>query len=202
VRCSIPSCTNLDNYINTAGALLGWTVKDINEGLTAETVKDAWTQVVANHPDAVATAGFPEVLFSSELAQLKADNIPVVDMSVADPVGNGITAVFDGNSTNDEAGVLQANWAIATEGTKADTFTIGVPTFPTITDVVNSFTKTYKQLCPACLLSDGPPERQHHRDVRLGRGDRIAIGAGQRWPPSQDHRARYEPVGVQLHRQG
>jgi len=152
--CSIPSCTILNTYAQQAADALGWKLVKINIGLTPETVKAGWDQAVALHPDAIISAGFPPALYPSELKTLASENIPVIEGSIAynTQPGGGLTAVFDGNEANTEAGKLQAQWVINKYGTKANTLSVGVPTFPTITTVVDSFQHEYKVLCPTCKL--------------------------------------------------
>jgi ribose transport system substrate-binding protein len=152
--CSIPSCTILNSYAQAAANVLGWKLVKIDLGLTPETVKAAWDQAVALHPSAVISAGFAPSLYPSELKKLASEHIPVIEGSIAENTqpGGGLTAVYDGNAANVAAGKLQAEWVINKYGTKADTLSVGVPTFPTITTVVDSFQSEYKKLCPSCTL--------------------------------------------------
>ncbi|HSZ31394.1 MAG TPA: sugar ABC transporter substrate-binding protein [Pseudonocardiaceae bacterium] len=152
--CSIPSCTILNTYAQQAAAALGWKLVPINIGLTPETVKAGWDQAVALHPDAVISAGFAPTLFPSELATLASEHVPVIEGSIAynTQPGGGLTAVYDGNAANQAAGKLQAQWVVSKWGTKANVLSIGVPTFPTITTVVDSFQSEYKKLCSSCTL--------------------------------------------------
>jgi ribose transport system substrate-binding protein len=152
--CSIPSCTILNTYAQQAADALGWKLVKIDIGLTPETVKAGWDQAVALHPSAVISAGFPPALYPSELKTLASENIPVIEGSIAynTQPGGGLTAVFDGNEANTGAGKLQAQWVINKYGTKANVLSVGVPTFPTITTVVDSFQHEYKVLCPTCTL--------------------------------------------------
>jgi len=152
--CSIPSCTILNTYAQQAADALGWKLVKIDIGLTPESVKAGWDQAVKLHPDAIVSAGFPPALYPSELKTLASEHVPVIEGSIAENVqpGGGLTAVYDGNEANVGAGKLQAEWAINKWGTKANTLSVGVPTFPTITTVVDSFQKEYKSLCPTCKL--------------------------------------------------
>src|SRR6185437_7300406 len=152
IQCSIPSCVHLGNYLVNAGKMLGWTVKRINGGLSPETIKNAYDQAISDNVDAVIGSGFPKTIFAPELAQLKAKNIPVIELSVGTSPGTGITAVYEGTKTNQNYGILQADWVYAKLGKTANTLVIGLPTFPTITILEGAFKKAYKQLCPSCAL--------------------------------------------------
>lgn len=154
LECTIPSCTVLAGYTQAAGKALGWNVKVINAGLTPETVKAAYDQAISDNVDAVIGTGFPKTIFGPELATLASRHIPVIELSSGDLTGGGITASFETVSANQEYGQLQADWVYGTEGTKANTLVIGVPTFPTITILETAFKAKYKQLCPSCALGE------------------------------------------------
>jgi ribose transport system substrate-binding protein len=152
IECSLPSCTVLGGYVASAAQALGWKVDQINAGLTPETVKAAYDQAISSHADAVIGTGFDRSIFEPELATLKADNIPVIELSTADNAGNGITASYESTAANQAYGVLQAEWVYAELGTSANTLVIGVPTFQTISILVGAFTAKYKQLCSSCAI--------------------------------------------------
>ena len=61
-------------------------------GLTPETIRNAWNQVVHNHPNAAMGTGFPAVLFSSPARDVQAEHIPVINGFVTDKPGNGVVA--------------------------------------------------------------------------------------------------------------
>jgi ABC-type sugar transport system substrate-binding protein len=151
--CGSPDCTVLTAPLTAAAKALGWTLVPVPEGLTPETVLDAWNTVVQNHPDGVITAGFPESLFSSDLATLKSENVPVVDGFVTDPVGNGIVAMVNGGNSYSYAGAALADFVLGKEGTKADALFVGGTTFPASTFEENAFLKQFKALCPTCKSS-------------------------------------------------
>lgn len=152
LQCSTPACTILTKPLEQAAAVLGWKVHVVNAGITPETVKNAWDVAVKDHPDAVMATGFPKTIFASELAQLKADNIPVIDGFVATKRGDGITAVVQGNNTNHRIGTALADWVLAKKGTSADTLLVTSSTFPTLNRVASGFNKEYKRLCSSCAL--------------------------------------------------
>lgn len=152
IQCSIPDCQILGPPLKAAAAQFGWTVQTINGGLTPQSVKSAWDLAVRSHPDAVVATGFPSSIFASDLATLKSQHIPVIDGFVADPVGNGISAVVQGKNTSHDIGVAFANWVLAKEGTKADVLLIHSSTFPTLLDVKDGFSTTYAQLCSTCKV--------------------------------------------------
>jgi len=152
IQCSIPDCQILGPPLKAAASQFGWTVQTIDAGLTPDTVKAAWDVAVRSHPDAVVATGFPSSIFASELKTLQQKNIPVIDGFVADPVGNGLTAIVQGRDTSHNIGVAFANWVLAKEGTKANVLLVHSSTFPTLLDVKDGFTSTYSSECSSCKV--------------------------------------------------
>jgi ribose transport system substrate-binding protein len=151
IVCGVPECTALTKPLTDAAAVLGWTVKPIDGGLTPETVQAAWNLAVQNKPDAVVATGFPTVLYASALAKLKAMNIPVVNGYVTEDPGNGVIAVIaGGGNTYANQGKYEADIAIGRMGNTADTVFLGGSTFPGLDAVQNGFKAEYNRLCSSC----------------------------------------------------
>src|ERR1700681_4076360 len=144
LQCGISDWAILTPPLVAAAQLLGWNVHVIDAGLTPETVKNAWDLAVRNHPDAVFASGFPASIFASELQQLKAANIPVIDFAVHDAPGNGITAVIQGDNTSYQIGVSMADWILAKKGKSANTLLVTSSTFANLPITVNGFKHEYK----------------------------------------------------------
>ena len=53
LQCPIPACTQLGDGLKAATDALGWKLKIIDSGLTAETIANAWAKAAANKHDAV-----------------------------------------------------------------------------------------------------------------------------------------------------
>jgi ABC-type sugar transport system substrate-binding protein len=152
IECSLPTCTELTPPLEAAATALGWTINVIPAGTTPTTVKAAWDVAVRDHPDGVFASGFAKTIFATELATLKSDDIPVVDLAVGTTSGTGLTAVIQGDNTNSVIGVAMADWVVAKKGTKASTLLISSSTFSTLAKIQASFTAQYKKLCSSCKL--------------------------------------------------
>jgi ribose transport system substrate-binding protein len=154
IVCGSPLCTVLTGPLQAAAKVLGWKIDAIPGGLSPETILDAWNLAVQNHPDAVMASGFPEVVFSSALAKLKAANIPVVNAFVTDKPGNGITAtVLSEPSEYNNTGKAMADYAIGTGGTSTNALFVYGSTFPADVLVEAGYQKESKKLCPSCGLN-------------------------------------------------
>jgi ribose transport system substrate-binding protein len=152
INCGVTSCT--DEYTNLAAAakVLGWTVKNINTKGTPESVQAAWTQAVNDKPDAVVTSGFPRAMFAQQLAQLKAANIPVLNASVVDNVGNGISLLLNGPQSLTPEGEILASWITADSKGKANTLYVDLPAYNILAAVRQYFQANYTKMCSGCKL--------------------------------------------------
>jgi ribose transport system substrate-binding protein len=154
LQCGSPACVTLGTDLQQATAAVGWKLNIIQAGLTPESVKAAWDQAVQQKPSAVWASGFPRVLFNPELAALKADGIPVLDMTTADPPGNGLTAVFDYGPDYYSSGKLLADYALTHRGGKTvNSVSINVSAFPNLAYVQTGFQKELKAQCAKCTTS-------------------------------------------------
>jgi ABC-type sugar transport system substrate-binding protein len=159
VQCGVPACASAGNYLVSAAQAVGWTVDRINAGLTAESTVAAWNQAVANKPDGVVTSGTPRALFNPELAKLKAAGIPVVDESVDDPAGDGLSLVQLGPSalantgSNPGVGARIADYMLAQNGGKAfEALAVYTSEYSSEIATLQGFTSTIKSACPKCKV--------------------------------------------------
>lgn len=153
IQCGISDCTVLTPALKAAAQELGWTIKVIPAGLTPVTVKNAWDVAVREHPDAVFASGFPASIFSSELATLHSEHIPVVDYAVTDPPKNGIISVIQGPAFSKSIGKAMADWVLSKEGKKADTLFVTSSTFADLPYVTSGFNSEYSGFCSSCKVS-------------------------------------------------
>lgn len=155
IQCSVPACVALGEPLKEATDALGWTLKIVSHDGTPEGVKAAYDQAVREKPDGVVSSGYPKVIFETELAQLAAANIPVIQVTVTDAPGDGISAVINGPGRNAEVGRQLAVFAAADSGGKANalwatsTFPILVPELEGVNGS-GGFGPTLKSLCDTC----------------------------------------------------
>ncbi len=150
MECGIPDCATLGAPLQQASNYFGWDQEKIDIGLTPEEVKAGWERAVRAEPGAVVATGFPRVIFEQELQTLASNDAKVIDGFVADPPGDGITAVFSGTPTSEEIGAQFANWVVAKKGDDANVLFVTSSTFPTLGDVTNGWDARMEELCPDC----------------------------------------------------
>lgn len=166
IQCPVPACVALGEPLQDAVTALGWTLKTVSHDGTPEGLKAAYAQAVREKPDGVVSSGYPRVMFEEELQQLKAANIPVIQVTVTDPPEDGITAVVNGPGRNAEAGRQLAVFTAANSGGKAHvlwlttSFPIVVPTLEG-DEGQGGFKPTLEELCPDCTMEELsiPPEQ-------------------------------------------
>jgi len=151
IQCGAPICASLGNDLTAAASQVKWTVKRINAGLSAETIKAAWDQAVSSKPDAVVASGTPRVLFNSELTQLSALKIPVIDMTTADTAGDGITQVFGGPDQYSQQGKNMADYMLVNSGgSTVNALSVTISAYPNITLVGKGLSTEMSAQCPKC----------------------------------------------------
>ena len=151
VACGGGGCASDGVAAQEAAAAVHWNLKVINAGITASSITAAWKQVVTDKPNAVINVANPVALFKPELAQLKAAGIPVVNMGTADPVGNGIVAVFGGPEDYGASGVRMGNYLLAQNGGKAfSSLSVYSSAYPALVLQAQKLKATVEAACPSC----------------------------------------------------
>lgn len=154
IECGSPACVVDADALKQAAGTLGWKVDGINAGVTAESIQAAWQQAVQNHPDAVVTSGYTRALFNPQLAQLKAAGIPVIDLTTADPPGNGLSAVFGYGPQWVTQGKILADYMLANSGGKTiNELSVTVSAYANITMIANGVGHELKANCPGCTTA-------------------------------------------------
>jgi len=150
LQCSVPACVALTAPLRAATNTVGWKLNVVDAGVTPQTIRAAWDKAVADKPDAVIASGFSRALFNTELAQLKAANIPVIDLTTADSPGNGLTAVFDYGPDYLASGQRLADYALSQDGTKVNAVMVTSSAFENLSFVARGFKTELNKQCPDC----------------------------------------------------
>lgn len=153
LQCSVPACVALTAPLQAAVSTVGWTLHVVDAGVTPESVKAAWDKAVQDKPSAVIASGFSRSIFEPELAQLKNMGIPVIDMTTADPPGNGLTAVFDYGPDYLASGKRLADYAISQAGNKINAVMVTSSAFANLGYVAQGFQQELMSQCPTCKVA-------------------------------------------------
>lgn len=157
IQCPVTACQQLEQPLKDATDALGWTLTTVTHEGTPESVKAAYEQAVREAPDAVVSSGFPRVIFETELEQLAASNIPVIQITVTDEPVDGLTAIVNGPGRNASVGEQLANFVVADSDATANTLwvTTGYPILEPELDGLDGeqgFEPTMTALCEACSV--------------------------------------------------
>lgn len=150
MQCASPSCVKLTSYLQAAVDAVGWDLKVIDVGFTAETVKAGWEQAVQGSPDAVITSGFSRALYEPELKALADRGVPVLNMTTADPPEDGFAATQNYGPDFTKAGERLGNYVLAESGDDINAVNMTVSAFQNLTYVADGFKDTIQAACPDC----------------------------------------------------
>lgn len=150
LACGVPACQIFDSSMKQAAQALGWNFKTINYGLTPESVKAGWQQVVREKPDGIIeTGGFPTSIYKQELAQVRATKTPVVSISQPEKSAPGLINT-DGEDRYTLLGKLLADYIIADTKSKAKVLYVNSSSFPVLNIGLKSFQGEMSAKCPSC----------------------------------------------------
>ena len=153
LECPLPDCTNLAKYAKKAASYFGWTIREINAGLTPATIKNAWDQVVADKPAGVFASGEQRAFFEPELQKVKAMGIPYVEYAESDPVTDGVSAAIISEDAFAELGKITA-WAMITKyGMSMKALSVHIAGFKDSGNTSTALDAEIKARCPGCQLS-------------------------------------------------
>lgn len=151
IQCGAPICVSLGKDLTAAAAKVNWKVNPIDAGLTAESIKAAWGQAVTSKPDAVVGSGNPRSLFNPELAQLKAANIPVIDLTTTDSATDGITQVYGGPDDWGPIGKNIADYMLVNSGgAPVKELAVTVSSYPNLGLVSGAIKSEIAAKCSSC----------------------------------------------------
>jgi ribose transport system substrate-binding protein len=152
MMCGIPSCQAFVEPVEKAASVLGWKVNVVVAGPTPDKTTQAWNLAVRDKPDAVVSTGFPETMWSKQLAELKSAGVPVVECCTTDSPGNGVVFVDTNKDAGKLGGEYQAYWTVADSEGQANALYINIPAYPVLTAELEGFTEQFERLCPECTM--------------------------------------------------
>ena len=151
--CGVPVCTEFNNAAAQAAALLGWKVHRIDLGTSPQDFVNAYSQAVRDKPDMVIGSGLPRSLFNTQLNQLEAMHIPVIEWSSGiTPVPGKIWVTTD-NPLYQASGVLLAELVAYDSQLKGQMVTYSVAQYPMTELMVHTLQQYGPKICPTCKFN-------------------------------------------------
>lgn len=154
IACGVPACQSYVPIARAALAQVGWNLVSINSGLTPQTVDAAYDQAVRNKPAGViGTGGVDPSVFAHQLAELKAEGVPVVLQLVTPTTVPGVTATVLTAQDEAQYGTDLAEYLLSvTGGQNAHVLVVTTPATPVYADSHPTFTSTLLKDCSTCSV--------------------------------------------------
>ena len=150
IQCGSPSCVALGQYLKEATDTVGWELRVVDAGLSAESVKAAWDEAVRAEPDAVIASGFPRSFYEPELKKLAAKDIPVLNMTTADPPEDGYAATQNYGPDFEKGGERLGQYVLSQSGQDVHAVSMTMSAFPNLGFVADGFAAAIADGCSSC----------------------------------------------------
>lgn len=154
LTCPLASCTEIQQAAQAAAKQLGWTVRVFDGGLTPATFVSAMNDIVQNPGDGVLGIGIlPNSAISTQLAALKAKNVPFVAVASPSPIGDDMIANFSSSPEIALSGKVMADWIVADSSAKANVAYFWDPELTQHLAAKDAFVGETQKVCPQCKVS-------------------------------------------------
>lgn len=150
VECGTTVCGLIRSLVEPAAAMLGVEFVPVKAGSAANSVANAFDSVLAGNFDAVIVPAIPIELWSAQLKELQAQNIPVVTAGVSGAEEFGIVAPQTAENMDQLFGKLMANYIVAKLGSDKNAVFYTVPELPFTGLTESAFNEEIAKVCPEC----------------------------------------------------
>jgi ribose transport system substrate-binding protein len=116
MQCSTPACAFFAQIIAPTQKALGYKLKIVKAGPSANEVQAAMSSIVSLKPQGALLPASDPNQFLNQAKQLQDGKVPVSVNGVVDPEKYGFDNAFINNATDELAGKLMADWAVADTG--------------------------------------------------------------------------------------
>lgn len=148
-----PIYATMFEMLEEAADAAGVVIERVNVGADAQSINAAMNSVVESKPDAVINVGNDPTFFQSQIEELRAAGIPVVNSSVMNGEEFGFDQVFSDADFTVESGRALASVAISrTNGEATDFVFYKIPELSFYTYMLQGVEEQFAELCPDCTL--------------------------------------------------
>jgi ribose transport system substrate-binding protein len=158
LQCSTPVCGLFAQIIAPTQKLLGYKLKVVKAGPSANEAQTAMNSIVSLKPDGLILPAADPNQFLRQLQQLQKAGVPISADGIVDPDKYGLKVDFINNETQELGGKLMADWAVAEGG--GEVVFYGVPELSFSPLVQNAFDKEMAAMCSSCKV--------RHVDIPVG----------------------------------
>jgi ribose transport system substrate-binding protein len=157
-QCSTPACALFAQIAAPTQKLLGYELKVVKAGPSANEVQSSMDSIVSLKPAGVILPGADPNQFLPQLQQLQQAKVPINANGIVDPEKYGLQVDFINNDTDELAGKLMADWAVTQGGGEAAFY--GVPELSFSPIIQQAFDAEMAAVCPSCKV--------RHVDIPVG----------------------------------
>lgn len=150
LESSTPAGKQLGDSIEDATDAMGANLTRIAAGLSPQTVTKAWSQVIADPPDAVIEGGYPVSLMGPPLEAMKQAGVPV--LTAYSEESPGLTIPVVATPQYEATGTAIANFVVSESNGDATTLLVTNRDIPGLLPQAEIVEKTYAKNCPGCDL--------------------------------------------------
>jgi ribose transport system substrate-binding protein len=151
MQCSTPACAFFAQIIAPTQKMLGYKLKTVKAGPSANEVQTAMSSIVSLKPNATLLPASDPNQFLNQAKQLEDGKVPVSVNGVVDHEKYGFDNAFINNATDELAGKLMADWSVAETGGGEVVF-YGVQELSFTPIMEKAFDKEMAAVCPSCKV--------------------------------------------------
>lgn len=152
MNCGNPVCAIFYEGMSAAAKTMGVEIVNIKAGFAANTVASAFDTAVTGDFDAVVVTAIPIELWSKQLKELQAKDIPVITTGVTGTEQYGIVSPQVAEPMDEFMGELMANYAIAEFSPSTNYVYYNVPELPFSALIEEKVKAVLSENCPECTL--------------------------------------------------
>jgi ribose transport system substrate-binding protein len=150
LQCSTPVCGLFAQIIAPTQKLLGYKLKVVKAGASANEVQGAMDSIVSLKPAGVILPAADPNQFLHQMQELQQAKVPVSADGIVDPEKYGLQTDFINNETDKLAGKLMADWAVAQGG--GEVVFYGVPELSFTPLMRDAFDGEMGAVCSSCTV--------------------------------------------------
>jgi ribose transport system substrate-binding protein len=152
MNCGNPVCAIFYELLQGAAKTMGVEIVDLKAGSSANTVSSAFDTAVTGGFDAVIVTAIPIELWSKQLKELQAKEVPVITSGATGTEPYGIKSPQASDRWDEFMGELMANYAIAEFSPATDYVYYAVPELPFSAVIEAKVKEEVEKNCPECSL--------------------------------------------------
>jgi ribose transport system substrate-binding protein len=150
LQCSTPACALFAQIAAPTQKLLGYKLKVVKAGGSANEVQGAMDSIVSLKPAGVLLPAADPNQFLAQMQQLQQTKVPVSANGIVDPAKYDLQVDFINDDTDTLAGKLMADWAVTQGGGEVAFY--GVPELSFSPIIQQGFDAEMAAVCPSCKV--------------------------------------------------